>query len=284
MIRNTITVFIAFFSPSGSTRHVAEVIEKQFQELGIEVALVDLSECTDCSRVVSQKIKASKKNTCLFIGSPVYVSHAVPMVMEFIAGLEDNAGPFAVPFVTWGGASSGISLFEMSQELSGKGFTILGAAKILGVHSLMWQLDNPLGKGHPNAKDDDIVRDWVVNIVNKLCEDNPKGILPSDLAYQSEEVHKEMEKIGLKDAKTHMPKRTVDQKLCTECRICADICPTDSIVLSPYPEFGDGCIFCFNCLKTCPEEAILANLSEIWQRIRDRATTFSERPYTQTFL
>lgn len=54
---------------------------------------------------------------------------------------------FDVPFVTWGGACSGISLYEMGKELLNKRFTVLGAAKILAVHSLMWQLENPLGKG-----------------------------------------------------------------------------------------------------------------------------------------
>ena len=31
-------VFIVYFSPAGSTRHVAEVIEKQFLALGAEVS------------------------------------------------------------------------------------------------------------------------------------------------------------------------------------------------------------------------------------------------------
>lgn len=201
-------IFIVYFSPAGSTRHVVKIIEKQFQGLGAEVFSFDLAECSnDVATEISQQMEASNGNSCLFIGSPVYVSHAVPIVMECIAGLKENADAFAVPFVTWGGACSGISLYEMGKELINKRFTLLGTAKILALHSLMWQLEDPLGKGHP-----------------------------------------------------------------------------DAVTFTPYPEFGGDCVFCFNCMKKCPEKAINADLSEIWQRIRDRAAFFSERPYSQIFF
>ncbi len=151
-------IFIVYFSPAGSTRHVAKIIEKQFQGIGAEVSSFDLAECSnDVATEISQQGEASEGKSCLFIGSPVYVSHAVPLVMDCIAGLKENADAFAVPFVTWGGACSGISLYEMGKELINKRFTLLGAAKILALHSLMWQLEDPLGKGHPDADDDRMV-------------------------------------------------------------------------------------------------------------------------------
>jgi ferredoxin/flavodoxin len=277
-------VFIVYFSPAGSTRHVAEVIEKQFMALGAEVFSFDLAQCkNDVAMTISKQMEASDGINCLFIGSPVYVSHAVPLVMKCLAGLKESDGAFAVPFVTWGGACSGISLFEMGKELLNKRFTLLGAAKILAVHSLMWQLEDPLGKGHPDADDDQMIEELVNHIYQKLQEDNPKGITLSDLAYQSKENHAEMEKISLQAAKAHMPERTIDTKLCNQCDICSDVCPADAVTFTPYPEFGDRCVFCFNCMKKCPEKAINADLSEIWQRIKDRAAFFSEKPYSQIF-
>jgi ferredoxin/flavodoxin len=277
-------VFIVYFSPAGSTRHVAEVIEKQFLALGVEVSSFDLAECnSDIGMTISQQMKDSECKSCLFIGSPVYVSHAVPLVMECIAGLKENPGAFAVPFVTWGGACSGMSLYEMGKELLKKGLPILGAAKILAVHSLMWPLENALGKGHPDAGDDHMVEELVNHVNQILHEDHPKGIKLSDLAYQTKENHAEMEKVSLQAAKAHMPERTVDTELCNQCQVCSEVCPVDAVTFKPYPEFGDSCVFCFNCMKECPEQAINADLSEIWQRIKDRAAFFSERPYTQIF-
>jgi len=112
-------VFIVYFSPAGSTRHVADIIEKQFLTLGAEVSSIDLAECSnDVATVISQQMVASK--SCLFVGSPVYVSHAVPPVMEFIAELKEGIGAFAVPFVTWGGACSGISFFKLLKPICRK--------------------------------------------------------------------------------------------------------------------------------------------------------------------
>ena len=277
-------VFIAYFSPSGSTRHAAEVIEKQFMALDAEVFSFDLAECNnDAAITISLQMKTSEGKNCLFIGSPVYVSHAVPIVMEFIGGLKETIDAFAVPFVTWGGACSGISLYEMGKELINKKFTLLGAAKILAVHSLMWQLEDPLGKGHPDRDDDQMVEKLVKYIHQKLNDDNPKKITLFDLAYQSRENHAEMEKISLQAAKAHMPERTINTRLCNQCQICSDVCPADAVTFGPYPEFGDACVFCFNCMKKCPEKAINADLSEIWRRIKDRAAFFSEKPYSQIF-
>lgn len=277
-------VFIVYFSPAGSTRHVAGVIEKQFRALGTDVWVLDLGECRDGATEISQRIKEAKGNCCLFVGSPVYVSHAVPRVMECIAGLTENAGAFAVPFVTWGGACSGISLFEMGKALLNKGITVLGAAKILAVHSLMWQLEHPLGRGHPDSKDDQMVEDLVNHIHQKLHSDIPKGIELSDLAYQTQENHKAMEKVSLEAAKADMPGRNIDTQLCNQCQICAQVCPVDAVALKPYPEFGNGCVFCFSCVRECPEKAITVDFSEIWQRIKDRAAFFSEHPHSQLFL
>ena len=280
-----IKVFVVYFSPAGSTRHVAKVVEKRFMALGVEVSSFDLAESNrNVPMMISQQMEASNGDGCLFVGSPVYVSHAVPRVMECIAGLKKNIGAFAVPFVTWGGACSGISLYEMGKELISKGFKLLGAAKILALHSLMWPLEDPLGKGHPDDGDDRMIEELVAHVKQRMNENNPKGIKLSDLAYQSKENHAEMEKISLQTAKAYMPERTVDAESCNQCQICSEVCPTDAVSFKPYPEFNDDCVFCFNCMKKCPEQAINTDMSVIWQRIRDRATFFSERPYSKIFL
>ena len=140
-----------------------------------------------------------------------------------------------------------------------------------------------MGKGHPDAGDDHMIEALANHIHRKLHEVNPKGINLSELAYQTKADHEEMEKTGLQTAKAHLPKRKIDTGHCNQCLLCSEVCPTDAVRFTPYPEFGDGCVFCFNCMRKCPEEAIIADLSGIWQRIRDRAAYFSERPYSQIF-
>ena len=281
MARDGSKVFIVYFSPAGSTRHVARIMEKRFKQWGIEPSLYDLAKNSGLSQVISEQIRG---DSCLIVGSPVYVSHAAPPVMEFLAELTPVTTASAVPYVTWGGASSGIALFEMARELGKKGFKILGAAKVMAVHCLMWQLENPLGEGHPNSEDERIVEKLVDEINRRKQTHSSKGIDLADLAYQKEEIHAEMEEMSLEIAKAHMPVREVDQELCNQCEICAKVCPTESVVLEPYPVFGKSCIYCFSCMRNCPEGAIKANLGEIWQRINDRAEFFAERPCTEIFI
>jgi ferredoxin/flavodoxin len=281
MARDGSKVFIVHFSPAGSTRHVARVMEKRFKELGIEPSLFDLANNSELSHVISEQIR---DDSCLIVGSPVYVSRAAPPIMQFLAELTPVTTASAVPYVTWGGASSGIALFEMARELLKKGFKVLGAAKVMAVHCLMWQLENPLGAGRPNSEDERIVQKLVDELDRRMQSHRSRGIDLSDLAYQKEEIHAEMEKMSLEIAKAHMPVREVDHELCNQCEICEEVCPTASVVLEPYPVFGKSCIYCFSCMRNCPEGAIKANLSEIWQRIRDRAECFVERPYTEIFI
>ncbi|UCG12015.1 MAG: EFR1 family ferrodoxin [Deltaproteobacteria bacterium] len=284
MAGNGKRVFTVYFSPAGSTRHVAQVMGKRFKGLGCESSIFDLAENREASTIISEQIRGLKGNSCLIVGSPVYVSHAAPPIMQFISKLIGGSSAYAVPFVTWGGASSGISLFEMSRELSKQGFTILGAAKVLAVHSLMWQLDHPLGEGHPSSEDDRMVRELVDEIYARMHSESPKGIELSELDYQSKKVHAEMEKVSLEVAKAHMPTREVAEALCDLCKICAEVCPVGAVALSPYPVFEETCIYCFNCVRNCPEGAINADMTGIWQRIRERAETFVERPYTKIFI
>lgn len=281
---NRITkAIIIYCSPAGTTRHVAQVIEDQIKASGSDVTILDLGERGDATSAISQ-IRESGEDTCLFIGSPVYVSHAIPPVMNFISNLPENASGFAVPFVTWGGACSGIALYEMGKALSEKGFRLMGAAKVLALHSLLWRTESPLGKGHPDNKDDEMIRELVAGVTKKIAEDPAKELPISELAYYPEDVRAEMEKISLAAAKAFMPKRKVAEDACTQCNICSDVCPTCAVTLSPYPQFGDQCIFCLNCVRECPEDAIKVDLSQLEARIKDRSEQFKERPFTKIFV
>jgi ferredoxin/flavodoxin len=273
---------IVYCSPAGTTRQVAQMIAKCLENLSIEVTLFDLGEERDHGAVLNP-IKTAR-NMCLFIGSPVYVSHAVPPVMNFIENLPENTKLPAVPFVTWGAVTSGIALYEMGRALQAKGMNVMGAAKVAAVHSMMWQSDNPLGEGHPDSNDRQMLTKLVGGVVRKLTKQRESPMRLSDLRYQPKPVQAEMEKISLAAAKERMPQRVLDKNLCTHCEICAEVCPTDAVSFSPYPEFGAQCIFCFNCMRKCPEGAIKADFTQVEKHIRLRAEQLNERPLTQIFL
>lgn len=275
------TAAIVYCSPAGTTRRVAQVMEKALEDAGVGVLSADLGKGRDGSSII-EEIKS--REVCLFIGSPVYVNRPIPPIMNFISELPDNAAAWAVPFVTWGGVSSGIALYEMSKALTKKGFTLAGAAKVVALHAMMWRCDNPLGEGHPDRGDEKRIRELIDAVLKKTASRRPESISFSDLAYQPEGIHAEMEKTTLETAKAHMPGKAVDEGRCTECGVCEEICPVQAITLSPYPEFGPRCICCFQCVRNCPEEAILADFTPVEERIRRRAEQLKEYPLTKIWV
>ena len=209
--------FVVYCSPAGTTQHVSRIIIEKLQGLKIEVIECDLSKKFSETAIIT-KINRIKSNACLFVGSPVYVSHAVPPVMNFIARLPKNSNMTAVPFVTWGGATSGMALYEMGKALSEKKMKVVGGAKILARHSMMWQMENPLGKDHPDESDDRVVCEMISGLLKKISNGADGPIDLNDLTLYPSDVLSEMAKTSLQKAKSYMPKRKVDEDACTECR------------------------------------------------------------------
>lgn len=277
------SAFIVYSSPAGSTRHVAEVIAASLKEKSVDVHQLDLGIVRDPSGFV-QKIQAAGEGACLFVGSPVYRDVAVPPVMAFIDNLPTAADLPAVPFVTWGGAFSGIALWQMGRALDSKGIKLVGAAKVLGVHSMMWPSEHPVGQGHPDAEDDRQVAELVDRVVERLSQATV-AYLPVDALDHHPEALVADIKTKLGQPWMIIPK-TIDEDKCTQCAICKQICPVLAVALDPWPVFDQNCFDCFNCIRECPEEAIVpaVTLDQIETMIRERVERFDETPPTQIFI
>ncbi len=120
--------FVVYFSPAGTTRHVAEVIKSMLDDTGCSTEIFDLGRKEDFQRLEIAQESFSAGDS-LWIGSPVYTYHALPPVTEFIAGLPRDRGVFAVPFVTWGAVSSGLALPEWGDSWKRKDIVLRGLQK-----------------------------------------------------------------------------------------------------------------------------------------------------------
>ena len=274
---------IAFCSPNGSTRHVAEVIAGRLGELGHAAVLMDLAHA-EPEQAKGLVMEGSEPPSCLWVGSPVYTDHIVPPVGRFIQGLEGQNGLHAVPFVTWGGVNSGVALQEMAEMLTGKGLILLGAAKVLTVHSVMWRAHEPVGAGHPGLKDDAKVRELVDAVHAKLSSRILSPLALAALDYQTPEIKEAAAKKSIAVAKAHFPALSVSLDRCNQCGLCAELCPAQAITLDPYPQFGEACFLCLKCVRECPQEAIPMDLSAMEERIRTMAAKIGEKPPTCIFI
>lgn len=276
-------ILIVSSSPAGSTRRVSRIIRDELQRRGNNPLSFDIGIKKQLDALRSE-LEDLPPGSCIFIGSPVYAFHAVPPIMKLLSRLEKTAGHYAVPFVTWGGVSSGVALHEMAQMLCDRGYQIIGAAKVIAVHSMMWQSISPLGEEHPNAEDEALIKDLAKRMAEKLTQGHCDCISLEELNDQPDDARKLMEEYTLKAAKKVLPPRRLKMNQCTFCAVCMELCPARAIRLTPYPTISSECFFCFNCVRHCPEGALSADLSQVEERIRDRAEKYAERPLSQVFV
>lgn len=266
---------IAYISPGGSTKETAMILKSELELLGFSVKLFEIGRKGSFERV---KKALTEEGSVLFAGSPVYVDKGLPAINDLIKFLKNSENIPAVPFVNWGCVTSGIALYDMARYMEQSGFIVAGGLKMPAAHSMLWQCEESLGEGHPNKKDKSVVKEFIEKLVSKLNGDYEAkvGLAPEYLLYQDEKVKEEMENASLEKAKAFMPEKMISETLCTQCGVCAALCPVEAIELDPYPVFGNNCIVCFNCVKQCPEEAILCDASMMGKKLKSKSEMFDE--------
>jgi ferredoxin len=259
------------------------VIGEELTALGKPCRALDLGD-RESRAELKNILAAAARDACLFIGSPVYASHPVPAVMDFIKSLPAGSGCCSVPFATWGAVTSGMALADMAGVLAVKGYPAIAAAKIVAEHSLLWQSDNPLGKGRPDADDDRIVRDMVKKVVAARDAGSTKQVSVATLNYQPEPLQKVMAGLVLSAVRKVLPQISLKRELCTLCGDCVMACPAEAIELADGPVFKDCCIACYNCLRACPGHALQADFTSMAAGLAQRVKDFGETCETAVYL
>lgn len=283
MEQSALRAAVVYISPAGTTRRVSQVFIQALKGAGWRVEMFDLAskERWNYPALIE---KAVGEQGCLFVGSPVYVDRALPPVTDLLRQLAQSRGSYAIPFVTWGGVNSGVALLELAQQLEVKGYRLLGAAKIMAVHSILLHCEHPLGEGHPDIEDESLIQEMVRGLTLKLHSDNPRMVSLLDLHYQPRERELEAWSASLDIAKEKTLAMELDMMLCSRCGICREQCPVQAIKMDIFVEISSACIRCLNCVRVCPEEAIRVDLIGLEKRIRKRVDEYQEMPPSQIFL
>ncbi|MCL2459709.1 MAG: EFR1 family ferrodoxin [Desulfobulbus sp.] len=274
---------IAFFSPAGSTRCIANAIHNRLIQKKFDPLLVDLGKKDQSS---SENFTSPLKTPCcLWIGSPVYCDHAVSLVHAFIEQLPVPASRcHAVPFVTWGGVTSGLALLEMAQQLLEKGYIPVGAAKVLSAHSSMWSVAQPLAAGHPDQDDLAQIHVLVDQIVANLERPQALFLALDRLDYLSPALRADAASKSLAAAKAAMTPLTANEEICLQCGACAEGCPVAAITLNPFPVIDrTTCVLCLQCVRNCPQQAFPFKGEQLAARIAGMAAQSDEDKATRIF-
>ncbi len=273
---------IVYFSPSGSTRKVAQQMAEAFTEKLSKVEVIDLTR--NESYWNSIQFRQNLYNIIntydvLCIGSPVYAHHLHYNVMNFIKNLLPltDKVQFVVPFVTYGGINSGEALHDAEKLLRKNGRRVVAGLKINSEHCLSKAFSTDFNRNLP----DTTAIPYLNELTDKLLQLENIKVSTNGyfLNYQKTPVRIRTKLlIGEKFWHNHMyPKSTFDYSKCNGCGICAMKCPLMRIDLKNnlpvVKENALDCIHCGMCVFSCKKGGVYFATDLVkWEKFFIKAT------------
>ena len=216
------------FSPTGGTRRVSE---KLCLEMGVESLVTDL-----CVKAADIQLPNIQEDDLAVIAMPVFAGRVPALTMERLRMVKPH-GAKCVVVAVFGNRAYDDALLEMEDVASEMGFRVIAAVAAVAEHSIIREY----GKGRPDADDEQTLRQFGADIMNKAKRDDcTMPQVPGNHPYK-------------KGGKVPQPK---GRHGCNRCGVCAKQCPVDAIPLSnPKTVDTTKCISCMKCVSVCPTGA-----------------------------
>lgn len=278
------------FSPSGNTAKITQSLVHKLESKGHQVQLLDITGDQEFFGSRNKRhylLKRIAPHDVLLVGGPVYAHHMQYHVLELIQALpkpDSNWGKLAIPYVTYGGISSGVALEESRVLLKSSGRIVPLALKISAAHHMTRAfMPQEFNSNKLNGEQET----YIEELANRI------GML--SLSGTARNIGKTLKYNGLKTAllaklvfveKTwhakRYPKVIINPETCTACGKCVKVCPVthlqkDGKTIRVNPE--SDCVHCLNCVVSCTSKAI--SLSGDLERGRAFMTKMIEKKGNQ---
>lgn len=236
---------IYYYSGSGNTRLACRYITKHIN--GTDFDLIDIT-----------KEQETELEPYDIVGFAAFTDFWGPsqLFLDFVRSLPRQNDKLAFVFNTYG-LISGKTLAVMEREVTARGFRVVSGYSLHVPENYPPMIVG--GRGNedaPSEKELHEFDEFIAELDQIIAE-----------AKAGDEVKKRKVRVGLlnrllpmfsrRRARDDMGEKFVDEKLCTECSICARVCPYGAIELRPQPLFDmNKCYGCWACYNHCPEKAI----------------------------
>ena len=215
---------VAYFSPPGGTKKIADAIAESFHS---PVQEMDLTK-PDCDTELSN-------NDSLLAVLPVYAGRVPQIALERLDVFK-AAGQKAAAVVVYGNREYDDALLELKDSLEKIGFQVIAAAAFIAEHSMI----RSIATARPDETDRKIAHQFGADVIAKL--NNPTPIqVPGNTPYRE-----------LKPSEVH----PIADDTCVNCGICAGQCPVGAISTEdPRQTVSACCINCMRCIQVCPHSS-----------------------------
>ena len=219
-----------YFSPTGGTKKVADIMIKAMKKDAQEIDMIK-----DPDKILQTEF--SEDDICL-IAVPSYGGRIPSVTVDKFQKLQAK-GTKAILVAVFGNRAIDDTLVEMQDILENAGFVCVVGVEAVAEHSLMHQF----GTGRPDQQDEKELIRFSEQIMKKIETkmECMKVELPGNHNYREY---------------NGVPLKPVANGKCTSCGICAKECPAGAISKDD-PKVTDKeiCISCMHCVAVCPQKA-----------------------------
>lgn len=245
-------VIIFYFSGTGNTKIISEMLKSRFEDLLFHVDLYDI-------RKPLASIPDLSSYQHIGFGYPVHAFNTPQFFLNFIENLPkvDHIPTFI--FKTSGEPFflNNVSSYSLIRKLKRKGYTIDLEGHFLMPYHIMFRYPDEIAKTMylHNTRLTKVFVKQILSGHHELPKFYPWLVLWMYLS-----------RIEWFGAKINGPMIHVDKDVCTNCNLCIENCPSENIIKSRgFPKFGYDCTLCMSCASICPVDAIKFGLLDGWK-------------------
>lgn len=264
-----------YFSPTDATKKTVLEIARRISKDAYNENDVNVIDFTLPDERNKETI-FTKEDIVVF-GVPVYAGRVPNVLLKYLNTIKGN-GALAVPVVTYGNRNYDDALIELRDILEQDGFINIAGAAFVGEHAF----SKVLAKDRPDEEDLAIADNFADKIAEKITSNNAfenidvKGNRP----YRKYYMPKNREGIPV-DIRKVKPKTNEN---CTDCKLCAKLCPMGSIDYDDVSKFNGICIKCGACIKKCPSNAKYYDDENYLRHKYELEIEFADRKIPELFL
>lgn len=225
---------LVYFSPGGTTKEVAEIFASN---LVAEINHIDLLK----NRLDNEM--CFTQDEVLVAVMPVFAGRIPSVFPDMLKKLKGNKTP-AIVIVVYGNREFDDAMLELSDSLKKNDFNIIGAAAFIARHSIFPEV----AKDRPDNNDIKIINEFAQKCIHKISNND----INEPLNISGNKPYKKVSSMPITPA--------TKKKTCTNCGICANICPVNAIDKDkPTQTDATKCITCMACVYHCPTKSRTLN-------------------------
>ncbi len=222
------SIYSIYFSPTGGTEKVCDIIASAFSE---DITAVELIAGEDDF----SQVKLTKDDIAI-IGGPVFGGRIPGVAMERLEQIS-GGGAKAVLVAVYGNRAFDDALMDLKVGSEKAGFVTVAGIAANAEHSIA----RSIAAGRPDCDDEKVLKEFAEKIKEKIA----KGITEVEIPGN---VHEE------RKASSAMP--IIVSEDCNECGSCVDECPVGAIPKDASNTTDtDKCMGCMRCISICPNSA-----------------------------